>query len=316
MAGIMVRNNSRARPAARKTSHRGARRKGRTTNPAMAYSTRMSPFQTRNMCTSPIASRTASRRTSRMKRRGSSASRSNWMARPTPNRNENSASALSSTAAVRNDFNTRSMAASAPPGGRNCSKIETRNSNTVLMTRTPSSASPRRMSMPSIRSDGAIGADDGSSVGRLAGNDRPRSLRVLQRDAEFGFGLRLDLVEGDAVGKLDQRHAVLAVLVDGEHRQIRDDHVDHAFARERQVALLEQLRAVLGGMLHDHDDALDAGDEVHGAAHALHHLAGNHPVGEIAVLRHLHRAEDGQINMPATHHREGIGRGEIAGRGQ
>src|SRR5947208_3649834 len=66
-------------------------------------------------------------------------------------------------------------------------------------------------------------------------------------------------------------------------------------------------------MLHDNNDALDAGDEVHRAAHALHHLAGDHPVGEIAVLRHLHRAEDREIDMPAAHHAEGVGRGEIAG---
>src|SRR5271165_4072152 len=39
-----------------------------------------------------------------------------------------------------------------------------------------------------------------------------RVLGVLQRDAEFGFGLGLDLVERDAVGELDQGHAVIAVL--------------------------------------------------------------------------------------------------------
>ena len=42
--------------------------------------------------------------------------------------------------------------------------------------------------------------------------------------------------------------------------------------------------AVLGGVLHHHHHALDAGDQVHRAAHALDHLAGDHPVGEVAVL--------------------------------
>ena len=49
---------------------------------------------------------------------------------------------------------------------------------------------------------------------------------------------------------------------------------------------------LLGRVLHDDDHALDAGDEVHRAAHALDHLAGDHPVGEVAVSRHLHGAED------------------------
>src|SRR5215470_12391871 len=122
------------------------------------------------------------------------------MARPTPNSNENSASAFNSTAAARKAFSARSMPASAPDGGRSCSKIETRNSNTVLMISTPNSASPRSTSMPSMRSAGVTGPGLPPPIGVL---------RVLQCDAEFGFGLGLDLVEGDAVGKLDQRHAVL-----------------------------------------------------------------------------------------------------------
>ncbi|GCC44544.1 hypothetical protein chiPu_0028512, partial [Chiloscyllium punctatum] len=153
-------------------------------------------------------------------------------------------------------------------------------------------------------------------AGRIEDRPAPLISGVLQRDAEFRLGLGLDLVERDAVGELDQRHAILAVLVDGEHREVGHDHVDHALAGQRQIALLEQLGAVLRGMLHHDDDALDAGDEVHGATHALHHLAGDHPVGEVAVLRHLHGAEDRQVDMAAAHHAERLGRGEIAGRGQ
>src|SRR4029077_12004950 len=55
---------------------------------------------------------------------------------------------------------------------------------------------------------------------------------------------------------------------------------------------------------------------IHRAAHALDHLAGDHPVGEIAVLRHLHRAEDRKVHVAAADHAERIGRGEIAGRRQ
>jgi hypothetical protein len=37
-------------------------------------------------------------------------------------------------------------------------------------------------------------------------------------------------------------------------------------------------------VVHDHHDAAHARHEVHGAAHALHELAGDHPVGEVALL--------------------------------
>ena len=37
-------------------------------------------------------------------------------------------------------------------------------------------------------------------------------------------------------------------------------------------------------VLHRDDHALGAGDQIHRAAHALDHLAGNHPVGEVAFL--------------------------------
>src|SRR5580704_5107668 len=65
-------------------------------------------------------------------------------------------------------------------------------------------------------------------------------------------------------------------------------------------------------MLHHHDDLLDATDQIHGTAHALDQLAGDHPVGDVAILRHLHGAEDGEIDMAAADHAERIRRVEIA----
>src|SRR5262245_27173928 len=65
-------------------------------------------------------------------------------------------------------------------------------------------------------------------------------------------------------------------------------------------------------MLHHHHDPLDPGDEVHGAAHALHHLARNHPIGEVAVLGYLHGAEDREVDVPAADHGEAVGGGKIA----
>ena len=60
-------------------------------------------------------------------------------------------------------------------------------------------------------------------------------------------------------------------------------------------------------VLHQHHYFLHAGDKVHGAAHALHHLAGNHPVGQVALGRHLHGTEDGKVDVTTADHREGIG---------
>ena len=77
------------------------------------------------------------------------------------------------------------------------------------------------------------------------------------------------------------------------------------------VQCVQQLRlAVLGGVVHQHDDALDAGDEVHRAAHALDQLAGDHPVGEVAVLGDLHRAEDREVDVAAADHGEASRREE------
>src|SRR3546814_5846787 len=56
-------------------------------------------------------------------------------------------------------------------------------------------------------------------------------------------------------------------------------------ARQRQSAFRDILGiAVLGRVLHNDDNLFDAGDKIHRATHALDHFAGNHPVGDIAIL--------------------------------
>jgi hypothetical protein len=99
-----------------------------------------------------------------------------------------------------------------------------------------------------------------------------------------------------------------------EDAKIGDDHVDDVPAGQRQRALRDELRvAALGIMLHHDDDLLDSGDEVHRPAHALHHLARDHPVGDVAFLGHLHRPQHGEVDMAAADHREALLGAEIGG---
>jgi hypothetical protein len=58
-------------------------------------------------------------------------------------------------------------------------------------------------------------------------------LFLLRLQAEGRFRLGADLVEGDAGGELDERHAAAGFLVDGEDAEVGDHHVDDAGAGER-----------------------------------------------------------------------------------
>ena len=76
-------------------------------------------------------------------------------------------------------------------------------------------------------------------------------------------------------------------------------------AGERQGALLDDLRRpVAGDVLHHDDHAAGAVDEVHRAAHAVDHLPGDQPVGQVAAGVDLHGAEDGDVEVLAADHPE------------
>src|SRR3546814_1235199 len=66
------------------------------------------------------------------------------------------------------------------------------------------------------------------------------------------------------------------------------------------------------GMAHHHHDPPHTGDEVHGSAQSLEHLARDGPVRHIPVPGNLHRAKDREIDMPTPDHRETVGRAEEA----
>src|SRR5262245_39249753 len=97
------------------------------------------------------------------------------------------------------------------------------------------------------------------------------------------------------------------MLVDLEHAEIGYHKINHVDAGQRQCALLQELgSAILRCVFHHNDDAFNPGDEIHRAAHPLHHLAGDHPVGEVAALVHFHSAEDREVDVTAADHRERV----------
>src|SRR5699024_7935625 len=53
-------------------------------------------------------------------------------------------------------------------------------------------------------------------------------------------------------------------------------------------------------------------NQVHCATHTADHLAGNHPVGKVAILRDFHGTKDGNVNGAGTDHRKGSRRAEVA----
>src|SRR5690606_29338654 len=72
-----------------------------------------------------------------------------------------------------------------------------------------------------------------------------------------------------------------------------------------QCALLQQLAFTgLVRMHHTHDDVLGAGHQVHGTAHALHHLTGYLPVGDITRVGHFHGTEHGKLHVLSADHGE------------
>ena len=132
---------------------------------------------------------------------------------------------------------------------------------------------------------------------------------ALERNVERCAGLGADVVHRDARMQLGEDEP--AALFHFEHAQIGDDEINDAQAGDRQRALFQNLRAaVLGRVLHHRHDALHSGDEIHRATGPFDHLAGNHPIRDVAFVRHLECAENGEIDVAAANHGERIGAGE------
>ena len=122
------------------------------------------------------------------------------------------------------------------------------------------------------------------------------------------------MFEGGVGSKFAEEQALRR---DVDDRQFGDDVVDDFHSGERQCAFFKDFRlAVARGVLHGDENALGSGNEVHGAAHALEHFAGNGPVGESAFFVHLQRAENGEVHVAAANHGERISGRKIRGAGK
>ena len=76
---------------------------------------------------------------------------------------------------------------------------------------------------------------------------------------------------------------------------------------QRQTALLKDLGIALGSVLHADDAVLGADAQIHGAAHAGHLLAGDDPVGQIALLVHFQSAQEAGVHVAAADQAEVAG---------
>ena len=121
-------------------------------------------------------------------------------------------------------------------------------------------------------------------------------LQVLG-DSDGGSGGSLHLLDGELGVDLGHDQAVLG---DFQHAHLGDDLVDAVGSGQGQAALLEDLGVALGGVLHA-DDALAGADaQVHSAAHAGHLLAGDDPVGQVALSVDLQSAQEAGVHMAAA----------------
>src|SRR5437762_2491398 len=72
-----------------------------------------------------------------------------------------------------------------------------------------------------------------------------------------------------------------------------------------QRTFLQNSRSpILRLVLHRNDYPPCPSHQVHRSAHPLHHLARNRPVGQVAVLIHLHRTQNAHIHVATADHRK------------
>ena len=83
-------------------------------------------------------------------------------------------------------------------------------------------------------------------------------------------------------------------MVHLEHAQVSDDQVHNSDAGDRQSAFFQDFRAaIFRGVFHDRDDAFHSRNEIHRAPRAFDHLAGDHPVRDVSLVRDFEGPENG-----------------------
>jgi hypothetical protein len=101
--------------------------------------------------------------------------------------------------------------------------------------------------------------------------------RNVVRDEGFGLGRRSHLGGGYSRTGLKQCCASIAKCDD---RHFGHDQIHCARRCQGESAGLDNLRDALRGVLHRHDGAFRARHQIHGSAHAGHHLFRDHPIGQ------------------------------------
>ena len=124
---------------------------------------------------------------------------------------------------------------------------------------------------------------------------------ALERNVERCAGFGTDVVHRDRGARMQFGEDEPAAMFHLEYTQVGDDEVNDSQARDGQRALFQNLwAAVPRAMLHYRHDAFHPGDEIHRSAGTLDHLAGNHPVSDVALIRHFEGAENGKIDVAAA----------------
>src|SRR6267143_1386778 len=145
--------------------------------------------------------------------------------------------------------------------------------------------------------------DYSDTTAAVAGHGRWMEVRcresALQRHFERCPGLAADVVDCDAGMQLGQDES--ATILHFEDGQIGDDEVDDAQTSDGQGAFFQDLRAAVpGAVLQYRHHALYSSDKVHRSPGSLDHLAGHHPVRDVASVRYLEGAENREIDVPAV----------------
>ena len=121
--------------------------------------------------------------------------------------------------------------------------------------------------------------------------------RDLVRQYEFCLGRGDDLFNRNTGPRLHQSCPPFRKC---NHGHLADDEIDRPYGGQRQSTFVDNFWFAFRGVLHGDDDTLCPGHQVHGTAHAGHHLSRDHPVRQQSFGVDLEGAKHGHVDVPAT----------------